>query len=78
MTLTVLYDRKILTNKDNDSEFEKNVSSLSTISSEPTDLEIDSYINQCYKSGKKLLNQKCRDIEINNPMINIKIEEVDT
>lgn len=74
----VLYDRKILTNKDNDSEFEKNVSTLSTISSEPTDLEIDSYINQCYKSGKKLLNQKCRDIEKNNPMINIKIEEVDT
>lgn len=72
-----LYDRKILFSKKDDSEFEKNLNILPSILSEPTDLEIDNYVNQFYESGKRLLEQKCHKIETNNPMIKVKIEEVD-
>ena len=74
----VLYDREILVAKKDDNKCEKSVNILPTVSSEPTDLEIDTYVNQCYKSGRILLKQKCHEIEKNNPMIKVKIEDVDT
>ncbi len=74
----VLYDREILTEKKVDNEFEEIVNTLPTISTEPTDIEIDSYVNQCYKHGKVLLKQKCCKIEMEKPIIKVKIEEVDT
>ena len=55
----VLYDREILVAKKDDNKCEKSVNILPTVSSEPTDLEIDTYVNQCYKSGRILLKQKC-------------------
>lgn len=74
----VLYDREILVAKKDDNKCEKSVNILPIVSSEPTDLEIDTYVNQCYKSGRILLKQKCHEIEKNNPMIKVKIEDVDT